>query len=142
MPKAWDDDDQQPVEEMHDVMARFKRASDESSGSDELLRVALERNQSSEALDEMSQYPDEEKSMGRETMYRYEHGAQSTGNLSTWSSGDRDGRTSIMDIEKSEVARERFVQRIDEMFDRDGRERLAAPPVPRLPQAYAKPVRF
>ncbi|KAF8903389.1 hypothetical protein CPB85DRAFT_1024733 [Mucidula mucida] len=142
LPQAWDDDDQQPVEEMHDVMARFKRASDESSGSDELLRVALERNQSSEALDEMSQYPDEEKSMGRETMYRYEHGAQSTGNLSTWSSGDRDGRTSIMDIEKSEVARERFVQRIDEMFDRDGRERLAAPPVPRLPQAYAKPVRF
>ncbi|KAF9050883.1 hypothetical protein BDZ89DRAFT_1057322 [Hymenopellis radicata] len=101
LPKAWDDEPvEEPPEVMRDVIARFKRTSDESSASDE-LHVALERNQSSEALDSRSD--------------EISH---------TWS-GDEEVtqvRTSIMDIEKSEVARERFVQRIEAMFDQNGRE--------------------
>jgi len=46
-------------------------------------------------------------------------------------------RASFLDPEKSEEARERFVQRVTEMYGGDGRERDAVPPVPKLPAAYA-----
>jgi len=49
--------------------------------------------------------------------------------------GDRRSHGSFLDGESSEAARERFVQRVEAMYDENGREktRVAVPPVPRLP---------
>jgi hypothetical protein len=49
--------------------------------------------------------------------------------------GDRRSHGSFLDGERSEEARERFVQRVEAMYDETGREktRVAVPPVPRLP---------
>ncbi|KAG7442082.1 uncharacterized protein BT62DRAFT_1079611 [Guyanagaster necrorhizus] len=156
LPNRWDEE--QPssddTEVMRDVIARFQRTSGHSSSGED-IRVALDRNQSPEAMhrnnqtedydsDGYSRYPEENKSVGRSTMYRLERGAVSTGRLSTWSG---DSRASIMDLEKSEVARQRFVKRIEAMFDQNGRELPGSeiPPVPRLPEGLSRrrmPLRF
>jgi len=54
---------------------------------------------------------------------------------SIYSQGDRRSRGSFLDAEMSEDARERFVQRVEAMYDESGREKPKAvvPPVPRLP---------
>jgi len=78
--------------------------------------------------DEASRYPDEERTAGRSTMYRFDNG-----------SGGRDtmyseySRSSFMDLEKSEQARGQLVERVGRLFDLSGRERSAVPPVPKLP---------
>ena len=42
---------------------------------------------------------------------------------------DDEVRVSVMDIEKSEVARENFVRKVEAMFDQNGREVVAGRPV-------------
>ncbi|KAJ7454759.1 hypothetical protein FB451DRAFT_653001 [Mycena latifolia] len=83
--------------------------------------------------DEASRYPDEEKTAGRSTMYRFDNGS-SGGDRDTlrWSES-RDSRASFLDLEKSEQARGMLVERVGVMFDLSGRERSAIPPVPKLP---------
>ncbi|KAK0445012.1 uncharacterized protein EV420DRAFT_1484444 [Desarmillaria tabescens] len=145
------DDDTDP---MYDVIARFKRTSDHSSSGED-IRVALDRNQSPEAMhrnnqiddydsDDYSRYQEEDRSVGRSAMYQLDRGASSMGRLSTWSG---DSRASLMDLEKSEAARQRFVKRIEAMFDQNGRELPGSeiPPVPRLPEGLPRrrmPLRF
>jgi len=61
-----------------------------------------------------------------------------------WSmSVDGESRASFMDADRSEEARERFIRRIEAMFDENGRElppnlgigkNAVIPPVPRIPQ--------
>ncbi|PBK61000.1 hypothetical protein ARMSODRAFT_677421 [Armillaria solidipes] len=156
LPNGWGEE--QPADNdtdpMRDVIARFERTSEHSSSGED-IRVALDRNQSPEAMhrnnqtedydsDDYSRYPEEDKSAGRSTMYRLDRGAASTGRLSTWSG---DSRASIMDLEKSEVARQRFVKRIEAMFDQNGRELPGSeiPPVPRLPEGLSRrrmPLRY
>ncbi|KAK0200480.1 hypothetical protein DFS33DRAFT_1456720 [Desarmillaria ectypa] len=156
LPDGWGEE--QPIDDetdpMHDVIARFKRTSDHSSSGED-IRVTLDRNQSPEVMyrnnqtedydsDDYFRYPEEDKNVGRTTMYRLDRGAASTGRLSTWSG---DSRASVMDLEKSEVARQRFVKRIEAMFDQNGRElpESEIPPVPRLPEGLSRrrmPLRF
>lgn len=156
LPNGWGEEQPADIDTdpMRDVIARFKRTSEHSSSGED-IRVALDRNQSPEAMhrnnqtdgydsDDYSRDPEEDKSTGRSTMYRLDRGAASTGRLSTWSG---DSRASIMDLEKSEVARQRFVKRIEAMFDQNGRELPGSeiPPVPRLPEGLSRrrmPLRY
>ncbi|KAF7303203.1 hypothetical protein MKEN_01284000 [Mycena kentingensis (nom. inval.)] len=80
--------------------------------------------------DDASRYPDDERTAGRKTMYRFDSNGE----------GSRDtmyseySRTSFMDVSRSEQARGRLVDRVGMMYDHNGREvRSPAPPVPRLP---------
>lgn len=95
--------------------------------------------------DDKSHYPAEERTAGAATMYAFDNG--SAGNFtrasradSMWDDSDAGSRSSFMDHTKSEATRERFVQRIEAMFDESGREKLTGvrlgeiPPVPRLPK--------
>ncbi|KAJ6466604.1 hypothetical protein C8R47DRAFT_1326241 [Mycena vitilis] len=80
--------------------------------------------------DEASRYPDEDKTAGRGTMYRFEHDGHGRETMYSTPS-----RVSFMDLEKSEKARGQLVDRVGVMFDLSGRERAAVPPVPKLPSA-------
>ncbi|KAJ7510417.1 hypothetical protein B0H11DRAFT_1187899 [Mycena galericulata] len=86
--------------------------------------------------DDKSQYPDEEKTAGRSTMYRFENGL---GARDTMYTNGREtmyseySRASFLDVEKSEAARSKLVERVHVTFDLSGRERSAVPPVPKLP---------
>ncbi|KAJ7116393.1 hypothetical protein C8R44DRAFT_792413 [Mycena epipterygia] len=81
--------------------------------------------------DEASRYPDEEKTAGRSTMYRFDAGGARDTMYSEYSS-----RASFLDMEKSEQARGQLVERVGVMFDLSGREKgRAVPPVPKLPAA-------
>ncbi|KAJ6630998.1 hypothetical protein B0H10DRAFT_702776 [Mycena sp. CBHHK59/15] len=76
--------------------------------------------------DEASQYPDEDKTAGRATMYRFDHGGRDT-MYSEYS------RASFLDVEKSEKARDRLVEHVGAIFDLSGRERSVIPPMPKVP---------
>lgn len=90
--------------------------------------------------DNKSHYPNDEAGGGdRSTLYTI---------ASNYSAGDlsvSENRASIMDRNRSEQNRDRFVKRIEAMFDANGRElpsRDRVPPVPKVPQgAVANAVR-
>jgi len=52
---------------------------------------------------------------------------------SRWS-GSIYSRVSVLDPEKSEEARQRFVQRVEDMYGDGGREKV--PPVPKIPDVF------
>ncbi|KAJ7678497.1 hypothetical protein B0H17DRAFT_1078413 [Mycena rosella] len=80
--------------------------------------------------DEASRYPDEDKTAGRATMYRFDSGGGARDTMYSEYS-----RVSFMDVEKSDQARGQLVERVGAMFDLSGRERSAIPPVPKIPAA-------
>jgi len=89
--------------------------------------------------DDTSQYPEEDKTAGYSTMYRFDNGS---GGRETMYTGRETmyseySRASFLDVEKSEKARGQLVDRVGVMFDLSGRERSVIPPVPRLPSALA-----
>ncbi|KAJ7650708.1 hypothetical protein FB45DRAFT_997532 [Roridomyces roridus] len=88
--------------------------------------------------DDQSRYPDEDKTAGYSTMYRYEGGRDTdtmyTGRETMYSEYSR---ASFLDVDKSDKARTQLVDRVGSMFDLSGRERSAIPPVPKLPAALA-----
>ncbi|KAK7046007.1 hypothetical protein VNI00_007002 [Paramarasmius palmivorus] len=92
--------------------------------------------------DDKSRYPDDERTTVYSTL-----GADLS-RRGSWESGSR---ASFMDNEKSQRTRERFLRRVDMMYDESGRERpatrgvgrgavAAVPPVPRLPQGASSKV--
>ncbi|KAJ7106497.1 hypothetical protein C8R43DRAFT_209855 [Mycena crocata] len=83
--------------------------------------------------DDVSKYPDDDKTAGRSTMYKFDNGS-GTRETMRWS--EYSTRASLLDIEKSEQARGQLVERVGVMFDLSGRERSRVPPVPKLPAAF------
>ncbi|KAJ7841306.1 hypothetical protein B0H14DRAFT_1045960 [Mycena olivaceomarginata] len=149
-------------EEMREVLGRFRDPHTQREEKGRRMAIALERNNSGALRpgigrpirpsspspsrpaefddarypqgaysddDEASRYPDEDRTAGRSTMYRVEGGRETM----RWSGYTVDTRASFLDVDKSEQARGALVNRVGEMFDLSGRERSAAPPVPKLP---------
>ncbi|KAF5343903.1 hypothetical protein D9758_012136 [Tetrapyrgos nigripes] len=88
---------------------------------------------SDDATDDRSHYPEDDRSAG---MYRLDNSSRYT-TYTTYSDGaySRTSHGSFLDGEKSEEARERFLKRIGEMYDANGREKKdLVPPVPKLPE--------
>jgi hypothetical protein len=97
-----------------------------------------------ELSDDKSRYTSDEK----HSMYKMNNSSQArslaSGGEDRWSmSVDGESRASFMDADKSDEARERFIRRIESMFDENGRElppnlgigrNAVVPPVPKLPQ--------
>ncbi|KAF7295199.1 hypothetical protein MIND_01058700 [Mycena indigotica] len=86
--------------------------------------------------DDASLYPDDERTAGRKTMFLFDKSSSGNEDDTIGARGtvySEYSRASFMDNGKSEVARGRLVDRVGAMFDSTGRERPAAPPVPRLP---------
>ncbi|KAJ6468418.1 hypothetical protein C8R45DRAFT_470424 [Mycena sanguinolenta] len=151
--------DAEEGEEMQQVLGRFRDANAQREEKGRRMAIALERNNSGALRpgtgrpirsssptpqaagdarypdggysddDQASQYPDEDRTAGRSTMYRVENGGSDT---MRWS-GYTDTRASFLDLDKSEKARGALVDRVGAMFDLSGRERPAVPPVPKLP---------
>ena len=90
--------------------------------------------------DDKSIYPDDDKTAGRSTMYEIEGRGRDVSYF------DDDGRFSrysatpstysVLDHEKSEEVRDRFIKRVAAMYDE--RERDQAPPVPSLPDGIIR----
>lgn len=109
-------------------------------------RPSFSPNASEDDLsDDKSRYTSDEK----HSMYKLNNSSQARSVASgladdRWSmSVDGESRASFMDADRSEEARERFIKRIEAMFDENGRElppnlgigrNAVIPPVPRLPQ--------
>jgi len=144
-------------DEIQDVLARFKesRLSHDRQRSQQDNGQALGRSRSFEALktsehhsdfgvDEMAELSDEEdlpialpkrRIKPSRTSDDYDDDDEQDRN-SRWTESLY-SRASFLDPDKSEEARDRFVQRVTEMFGENGRERDTVPPVPKLPAAYA-----
>ncbi|TFK38534.1 hypothetical protein BDQ12DRAFT_683807 [Crucibulum laeve] len=122
-----DDPYNEDEEELRDVLDRFEDTSSEghslthsaestgSSGRQKRTRFALADD--------------------RSTMYTIE-GAEGGGRNSRWS-GSIYSRASVLDPDKSEEARVRFVQRVEAMLDSEGRGERAIPPVPKIPEGFS-----
>ncbi|KAF8830038.1 hypothetical protein HHX47_DHR2000749 [Lentinula edodes] len=110
-------------------------------------RPSFSRSASEEDLsDDRSRYTSDDK----HSMYKTNNASQARSLASGWAddhrwsmSVDGESRASFMDAEKSDEARERFIRRIEGMFDQNGRElppnlgtgrNAIIPPVPKLPQ--------
>ncbi|KAK7032790.1 hypothetical protein R3P38DRAFT_3264791 [Favolaschia claudopus] len=153
----WDEgsreEEEEEADEMRHVLGRFR---DPQENKARRMGIALERNNSGalrpgigrpirssspapipddvrEAYsddDEASQYPDEDRTAGRSTMYRVENGGRDT---IRWSEYEVDARASFLEVENSEKARGTLVDRVGKMYDSSGREKAAVPPVPKIP---------
>ncbi|KAJ6570169.1 hypothetical protein DFH09DRAFT_1080325 [Mycena vulgaris] len=150
--EEWDSEGEggEGEEEMLGVLGRFRSTAREQERPRALernnsgaLRPGTYRERAAEQPamgdaaysddDEASRYPDEERTAGRSTMYRFDSGGGGGRETQRWS--EYSSRASFMDLEKSEQARGQLVERVGVMFDLSGRERPAGavPPVPKLP---------
>ncbi|KAJ4490497.1 hypothetical protein J3R30DRAFT_3694150 [Lentinula aciculospora] len=98
--------------------------------------------------DDKSRYTSDDK----HSMYKMTNPSQARSLASGWADDNRwsmsvdgESRASFMDAEKSDEARERFIKRIEAMFDENGRElppnlgigrNAVIPPVPKIPQGF------
>ncbi|KAF8629732.1 hypothetical protein AX15_003309 [Amanita polypyramis BW_CC] len=158
------DNDDVNGQDMRDVLDRFAETSSNHRNEREVDGVALGRSRSFEALhnefpsrpepsseggegdlDETGSFYSRELPRRRLSTIYYsdpeEDGADPR--LSRWS-GSIYSRTSIMDSQKSEETRARFVKRVEAMLDEAGIERgnkrnwEEVPPVPKLPEELAR----
>jgi hypothetical protein len=132
--KPLDDEWNHDVEEdIQEVLERFEDTRTEERGGG-----ALGRSRSFEAIKKRlpgripsAYYEDEDDEAGY---------ALSDEKTSTESGGERNStysRASLLDPDKSELARERFLQRVADMYGEGGRiNGQAIPPMPKLPDAY------
>jgi hypothetical protein len=149
-------------EELQDVLARFQRHEEDHQrrtaprpvsrhASLELDRRGFVQNVEAsksrvtfadDAASERSFYPDDHETAGRKTMYFFDHpnGSRPSVYSRYEDFSDEEGgeRRSFMDPGKSEQARKRFLKRISDMYDPNGRER-EIPPVPQLRPARSVP---
>ncbi|KAG6856006.1 hypothetical protein H0H87_008483 [Tephrocybe sp. NHM501043] len=138
---SWDaslvnaDDDE---EDMRDVLARFEEPQDaDEIGNDFIGGKALGRSRSFEAIrkrithayDGGSDFEDDIVEAGRESS------AEDGGDTQSRWSGSIYSRVSVLDPEKSEEARQRFIKRVEDLYGDDGREKNI-PPVPKIPDAF------
>jgi len=146
--------DEEDEEDMRDVLERFEEARmgrEKQRGAGR----ALGRNQSFEAIRKriFGRGDGSGEGDGSDSDYRYEvededgdgDGSEEVGRkLSTSTeSGDRNNRwsgsiysrVSVLDPEKSEEARQRFIKRVEDLYGDDGREKIV-PPVPKIPDAF------
>ncbi|KAJ3930477.1 MAG: hypothetical protein NXY57DRAFT_305755 [Lentinula lateritia] len=126
----------------YDIGSRKKSPSRQISPRPSFSRSASEEDLS----DDRSRYTSDDK----HSMYKTNNASQARSLASGWAddhrwsmSVDGESRASFMDAEKSDEARERFIRRIEGMFDQNGRElppnlgtgrNAIIPPVPKLPQ--------
>lgn len=127
---GWDYDDDE--EDMRNVLDRFEEARvDAESGR------ALGRSRSFEAL---RGRPSERGYVTDEYLEEQTSTEESGGQRNSRWSGSIYSRTSILEPDKSEETRERFIQRVEDMYGDNGREKIggrqAIPPVPRLPESF------
>ncbi|EPQ53110.1 hypothetical protein GLOTRDRAFT_122393 [Gloeophyllum trabeum ATCC 11539] len=83
--------------------------------------------------DDKSYYPEDDKTAGRSTMYMMENGEDLR--YSMYTDGDRTSRGSFLNEDKSWDARQRFLQRVEALYEDTGREKPKPPPVPKLDPA-------
>ncbi|KAG6899371.1 hypothetical protein C0993_010836 [Termitomyces sp. T159_Od127] len=137
---SWDaiaayggDDDDDEEEDMRDVLDRFEEAKidmeidalqSELNGGN-----ALGRNRSFEAIEKRitGRYEDDQDLEYRDDGDGEIHSRWS-GTMSIYS------RASVLDPEKSEEARQRFIKRVEDLYGDGGREKI--PPVPKIPDAF------
>lgn len=147
--------EEEEEEDMKDVLDRFEDDDDSDTEfvNPSRLAQALESRRSFEAIKPRSGHESfavEEYYGTRDTMYSFddsaeagEGGAEEDRN-SRWS-GSIYSRTSILDPDKSEEARERFLERVGAMLENDGDQGRGGrgrgqvvPPVPIIPERFAK----
>ena len=126
----WGDEDDTRV--MDDVLKGFRTFPEQSNQSN--YEPALGRNRSIEVKGTRQATYSDVDNRPRQSI---EDDRATTYTVNTLS--DAASRLSFLDESKSEAARQRFVDRIEAMFDDSGREKLpprqdTIPPVPKLPQ--------
>lgn len=128
------DDEDDRAEEIRAVLDSFVDVDGDKVGMGAELETAMEQRASLEGLrrysvlmrergledDDKSHYPDEVRTAGRETMYLLEHWGE---DRERYSGVSARSHVSFLDGEKSEEARDRFVRRVEVMFDGVGREK-------------------
>ncbi|KAF8063482.1 hypothetical protein FPV67DRAFT_1672502 [Lyophyllum atratum] len=137
---GWEDlgYDDQDEEDMRDVLDRFEEARVGSRAQQQQGGKALGRSHSFEAIrnrlsgnsDSEDHYEDE----GEEATGRKSSTEEGGGDRNSRWSGSIYSRVSVLDPEKSEEARQRFVQRVEDMYGDGGREKV--PPVPKIPDGF------
>ncbi|KAG6907295.1 hypothetical protein DXG01_009488 [Tephrocybe rancida] len=131
-----DDDD----EDMMDVLERFEEAqigTEFDAMRNELVGgKALDRSHSFEAIRKRLTHKYEGGSDSEDDVdgAARESSAEDGGETSSRWSGSIYSRASVLDPEKSEEARQRFIQRVEDMYGDGGREKI--PPVPKIPDAF------
>jgi hypothetical protein len=118
-----DPDDDDDHEEIRDVLDRFADVDDHL----DQYHALPTRHSLSIHPDDDSRYPDDDDTAGRTTMYLLENGSGSVDpRLSTYSAPSTHG--SILDNDRSQDLRAKFVRRVEALTDR--------PPVPKLPDSF------
>lgn len=129
----------------------FNSTADDSFAYEELNSFSFSAGQGAEPSgdgrpsfqstrsDDKSLYPEDDKTAGRRTLYEVEGRQRDTrydddGRFSRYSAAQ--SVYSVLDPERSEEARDRFVKRVAAMYDE--RERDPAPPVPKLPDGVIR----
>ncbi|KAG5725127.1 hypothetical protein E4T56_gene10233 [Termitomyces sp. T112] len=142
---SWDaiaayggEDDEDDDDDMRDVLERFEEArinSEIDAIQNELDGwKALGRSQSFEAIKERikGMYEDnqdpEDEALRKSLEDDGDTNSRWSGTMSIYS------RTSVLDPEKSEEARQRFIKRVEDLYGDGGREKI--PPVPKIPDAF------
>ncbi|KNZ82313.1 hypothetical protein J132_00128 [Termitomyces sp. J132] len=142
---SWDaiaayggEDDEDDDDDMRDVLERFEEArinSEIDAIQNELDGwKALGRSQSFEAIKERikGRYEDnqdpEDEALRKSLEDDGDTNSRWSGTMSIYS------RTSVLDPEKSEEARQRFIKRVEDLYGDGGREKI--PPVPKIPDAF------
>jgi hypothetical protein len=140
------EEEEEEEEDMKDVLERFDDDSDAAEFVNPSGR-ALESRRSFEAKPGHESFAVSEYYGSRDTMYSFAGDRNSR-----WSSGSVYSRSSILDMDKSEEARERFLERVEAMLggsDEEeeekrggggrGRGQGVVPPVPNIPERFASP---
>lgn len=142
-----EEEEEEEEEDMKDVLDRFEEDSDYNSDAEYVNPTgrALETRRSFEAAASVKPRSGHESfaveeyyGTARDTMYSFGGGGDRN---SRWS-GSVYSRNSILDPDKSEEARERFLERVGAMLggDEEGRRgQGVVPPVPNIPERFASP---
>jgi hypothetical protein len=139
-------EEEEEEEDMKDVLERFDDDSDAAEFVNPRER-ALENRRSFEAKPGHESFAVSEYYGSRDTMYSFAGDRNSR-----WSSGSVYSRSSILDMDKSEEARERFLERVEAMLGGSDEEEeeeekrgggrgrgQVVPPVPNIPERFASP---
>ena len=148
-----EEEEEEEEEDMKDVLGRFEDSDSDTEFINPNNARALETRRSFEAIKPKpghESFAVSEYYGTRDTMYSFADGGGAR--TSRWSGGSVYSRNSILDPDKSEEARERFLERVEAMLGGDEEEERRAggggrgrgqvgvvPPVPNIPERFASP---
>lgn len=130
--------------EIQDVLNRFVETSEDSASSNDHGSQTLPRRRSFEAASQETRPREDALEIpvprdARDTVYTWDedHEAKGGNNRESRWSGSIYSRISILDEDKSEQTRDRFIQRVEAMVRAKERNGEAVPPVPNLAEGLA-----